>query len=206
MSRLLHSRKVIQGLALLLVLIGGIFAVRYAQRSMNAYRAIQFAAQNDFDAGNLDVSLIRPWMTIRYVAEAYAVPQIFLFDELNMPMERKSSDLPMGKLNARLHMGQGDDEPALVENVRQAILAYRRNPVVTGLAERHVQDWMNMQYLANSTGIPVEDLFAEVGIPVDGHAYMPLGRLVKQTGYEPGIKSLLDTLQQTVDEHQAAPQ
>lgn len=206
MQHMLHSRRLIQVLAVLLIVAGAMLALRYARGSISAYRAIQFAIQNDFDAGNVDVDLLQPWMTLRYVAEAYAVPQSYLFEKLDVPMGRATSRIPLGRLNRRQRFGEVDDEPDLVEKTRQAILAYRRNPVVTGLTERRVAHWMNMQYVANSTGIPLETLFAAIDIAAEGHAYMPFGWLVDQTDYEPGLEYLLNTLQRLVDEHEVPPQ
>lgn len=204
--RFFQSKRMIPLLAILLILAGIFFAVRFTRRAGDSYRAMQFAVQNDFDAGNLDVALVQPWMHIRYIAEAYAVPQIFLFEQLNIPMRKPTSQLPIGRLNKRFRLGQVDDEPVIVGMIQQAILDYRQNPVVTGLAEREVQRWMNIQYIANSTGIPVEILLDAVDIPVEGNVFKPLGWLVDSTEYEAGLDHLLDTLQQVVDENEVAPQ
>lgn len=186
-----------------MLIVAGVFlAIRYVRGTLNAYREMEFATQHNFDAGNPDVALLEPWMNIRYIAEAYTVPQPFIFESLNIPMERASSELPLRRLNNRLDLGQDDDEAAIVERLRQIILNYRRNPVTTGLGERRVRPWMNLQYIANSTGIPVETLFAEIGVPVEGHAFMPLKRLIEQSGYEPDIDYLIDTLQRLVDENE----
>lgn len=202
MLKLFRSKRFIQGVAVLLIVVGIYLAIGYIRGTLNAYREMEFATQNNFDAGNPDVALLEPWMNIRYIAEAYTVPQPFIFEALNIPMERASSELPLGRLNNRLDLGDDDDDAAIVERLRQIILDYRRNPVVTGLGERRVKPWMNMQYIANSTGIPVETLFAEIGIPVDGYAFMPLNRLVEQSGYEQGPGHLIDTLQRLVDDHE----
>jgi hypothetical protein len=201
MKRLLKSRRVVLLLGILLVGIGLLSITRYARGAMIAYRAMEFAQTNNFDAGNPDLSLIRPWMNIRYVAEAYTVPQRFLFDELDIPMKLANSELPIGRLNGRLHLGFNGEEPAMVEMVRQAIQTYRDAPVVTGLAEGKVEPWMNVQYIANSTGIPTALIFAEIGIPMVGYAYMPLDRLSAEANYTAGVKVLTKAIQDAVDKH-----
>ncbi len=201
MRQLLKSRRVIQGLAILLIVIGVSQLTQYGRGAFDAYRRMQFATEHNFDAGNVDVALVAPWMNIRYIAEAYAVPQIFIFDELGVEMERRTSELPLGRLNNRLRLGRSSEEPPIIEMVRQAIEKYRSNPVVTGLAEGRVRPWMNVQYIANSTGIPVETFFAEVGLPVEGNAYKPLGWLVDSTDFEPGEDELIKRLQRVVDEN-----
>jgi hypothetical protein len=204
--QLFRSKRVVPPIAVLFILVGIFFATRYATRALDTYREVTFVRQHDFDAGNLEVDILKPWMNIQFIAEAYAVPQVFIFAEINIPMERQTSAIPLGRLNNHFRLGEIDGEPALVEMVRQAILKYRENPVVTGLAEKGVRRWMNMQYIANSTGIPVETLFAEVGIPVEGNAYKPLDWLVRESGYEPGVDHLIDILQRVVDQHEASPE
>ena len=191
--QLFQPKRLIPLIALLLIVAGIFFAMRFAQGAVASYRSMQFARQNDFDAGNLDVALVQPWMTMRYIAEAYAVPQIYLFDQLDIPMRRQTRRLPIERLNRRFQLGNVDGEPAIVEMIQRAILDYRQTPVVTGLAEGKVQHWMNIQYIANSTGIPVEALFDAVAIPMEGNVFKPLGWLVDSTEYEPGLDHLLET-------------
>ena len=205
MKRLLKSRRVVLLLGILLVGIGLLSITRYARGAMIAYRAMEFAQTNNFDAGNPELSLIRPWMNIRYVAEAYTVPQRFLFDELDIPMKPANSELPLGRVNGRLRLGFNGEEPAVVDIVRQAIQKYRDDPVVTGLGESRVEPWMNVQYVANSTGIPAEVIFEGVGIPMAGYAYMPLDRLSTEVNYEAGVRELAKAIQNVVDAYEVAP-
>jgi len=57
MLQFFRSRRVIQGFALLLIVVGILFAVRYTRRTFAVYREIEFAVQNNFDAGNPDVAV-----------------------------------------------------------------------------------------------------------------------------------------------------
>ncbi len=74
----LKSISKIQIAAIFLIVIGLLVVIRYGIGAFNAFREIQYARQNNFDAGNLDPSLRRPWMNMQYVAVAYAVPQEYL--------------------------------------------------------------------------------------------------------------------------------
>ena len=47
--------------------------------------------------------------------------------------------------------------------------------------------------------------FADLAISAEGHAYMPLDRLVAEANYEPGIDHLIQTLEQTIDAKRRAP-
>lgn len=200
MTKFLQSRLFLVCLALLLIVGGLFYVVRSTTGAIDAYRTMKFARQHNFDAGNPDIQLISHWMNIRYIAEAYTVPQSFIFDELGIEMNRPNSELPLGRLNRRYRFGDSENGgPAIIDHARDAIVAYRLNPVVTGLTEGQVRRWMNVTYIANSTGISVESFFDALGITNDGYAYMPLERLVNQSGYEPGIEQLTEILQQVVD-------
>ena len=96
-------------------------------------------------------------------------------------------------------MGQVNGEPALLGTLRAAIISYRANPIVTGLLERHVENWMTPQYIANSTGIPVETLLQSANLPLDGNAHKPLGFLADETNYPGGSQALEAALQKIVD-------
>lgn len=201
MTKLINSRFFVPLLAILLIVFGILFLTRFSRGSVDSVRAMRYAEANDFNAGNVDVEVIQPWMHLRYIAEAYAVPQSYLQEQLGIEGDRKSRRLPLDRLNRRLKLGEVDGVPAVVGKVQEAIRAYRENPVATGLTEGKVEKWMNVQYIANSTGIPTETLFDAAGIPMEDNAYKPLGWLVDSIEYEPGEDHLLRVLQEVIDEH-----
>ena len=121
-------------------------------------------------------------------------------------MNRVNSEAPIGQLNKRFSFGRIDDQPVIISKLRDAILKYQNNPVVTGLAEGEVHGWMSIQYIANSTGIPAEYIFEQIGLPMKGHAFMPLGRLVEQTNYESGNEALAKQLQQIIETYEEPSQ
>ncbi|MEI8133436.1 MAG: hypothetical protein WCG34_13470 [Leptolinea sp.] len=81
--------------------------------------------------------------------------------------------LALDRLNQQSRLGQINGQPALLNTVRETIMAYRLNPVVTGLLEKQVEDWMTILYISNSTCIPVETIFNAHNIPADGNTNKP---------------------------------
>jgi hypothetical protein len=139
-------------------------------------------------------------MNIRYVATAYAVPEEYLFAELDLPFELRRDD-SLAELNRALQLGRSTqgDYPAIIDKVRDAIERYRENPVAPGLGG-DVRPWMSIQYIANSTGVPAEYIFEQVGLPMDGNEYKPLGHLSEEFKYgEP--RALIDAVQAALDQY-----
>jgi hypothetical protein len=218
-KRLLTSRYAVLFVAIVLIVFGVFAMVRYTRGALDAYRVMEYARANDFDAGNVDPALIRPWMNLRFVAVAYAVPQEYFLEELGIhPPEgrggppdgppggrddREFTQASLDRLNERLRLGNTNGEPALLPILRAAILRYRENPVATGMTERGVRPWMNMQYIANSTGIPIEAFFEAVGVPSEGNAYIPLERLADELQLEGGLESLMDAVRLVIDTYEA---
>jgi hypothetical protein len=201
----LKSISTVQWLALALILIGLAIMVPKAKGMLDFYKEVQYAKENNFAAGNLSPDLLRPWMSIRYIAVAYAVPQQYLFEAANIQPKKETSMIGLNRLNQQLGLGQVNARPALLGTIRAAIEAYRANPVVTGLLERHVDEWMTVQYIANSTGIPAETLFTAIGIPASGNAYKPLGFLSDEFNYTGGPKALAAAIQKIVDAQGVKP-
>ncbi len=203
-SRLKSISKV-QIVALVLIVIGLVMTVRYAVRTFEAYREAQFAIRNNFEAGNPDPDLIRPWMTMRYIAVAYTVPQEYLFDHLGIEMERRNSNASLHELNEQFFNGRRAEAeyPIIVDELRTAIREYRDDPVSTGLRENGVRPWMSIQYIATVAGIPADYLFEQIGLPPDDNAFIPLNRLSEEVEYEGGVRGLTEALQNAVDTYEA---
>ncbi len=205
LSRIKSISK-IQILAVLLIIFGLVFMVSKGLGMVNFYKEVQYAKVNNFKAGNISPDLLRPWMTIRYIAVAYAVPQKYLFDSANIQPRKENSMIGLNRLNSQMQLGSVDGgRPVLMGTIRDAIVKYKANPVITGLIEKQVTDWMSVQYVANSIGIPAETIFMELGITMDGHAYEPLGFLSDEIDYPGGSKSLVAAIQKIVDDHAVQP-
>lgn len=172
-------------LALLLVIVGLSLVVHFGIRSYHSFREMQYIHKQGLDVGMADVEAIRPWMTVRFIAVAYAVPQEYIFAELNIPFEQRNSQETLHDLNQKYNFGPPADnhEPPIIDRVRQAILQYRANPVATGLKE-DVRPWMTIRYIANSTGIPEEYIFQQIGLPATGNQNKPLDRLDQEFHYD----------------------
>ncbi|MCB0061186.1 MAG: hypothetical protein KDE19_03690, partial [Caldilineaceae bacterium] len=169
LKRLLTNRRV---WAVFILLIGLWLVVFYGTRTLRAYREIGYAREQGLLDGTASVDAIQPWMTIRYIAVAYAVPEEYIYAKLNIPFDRRSAREPLGRLGRqRASEGpppaaeSGDQgvppdpqaaRDALLVEMREIILAYRANPVAPGL--RDIRPWMSLAYIANSTGVPVDYL------------------------------------------------
>jgi hypothetical protein len=170
-KRLLTNRR---AWAVLILLVGLWLMVFFGTRTLRAYREFEYARGQGLLNGTASVEAIQPWMTIRYIAVAYAVPEEYIYAKLNIPFDRRSERDPLGRLG---RARRGDGPPSATENVtpapdtqaerdtiinqmREIILAYRENPVAPGL--RDIRPWMSLAYIANSTGVPIEHLLTEV--------------------------------------------
>ena len=167
-----------QVLAIGLVVVGLGLVVFFGMRSYRSFKAMRYIQEQGLDVGTADVDAIRSWMTIRFIAVAYAVPQEYIFAELDVPFDQRDSNDTLSHLNQKYDFGRPIEprQPPILDEVREAILAYRANPVATGLRE-DVRPWMSIRYIANSTGIPEEYIFEQIGLPAAGNESKPLDRL-----------------------------
>lgn len=192
--------------AVVLIIVGLAIMIPKGQQMVANFKEAQYAIQHDFAKGNASPEDIRPWMTIRYIAVAFSVPQSYLLESVGQPATMKNSMISVKRLNDELRMGNaGNKEPVLLGKMREAILAYRANPVVTGLDENRVMGWMTVKYISNSTGIPVEKLFEGIGIQSTEKEYLILDFLTKEIKYPGGPKALNTALQKVVDANQVKP-
>ena len=201
----IKSISKIQILALVLIIVGLGIMIPKGLGMLDFYKEVQYARQHNFKAGNLSPDLLRPWMTIRYIAVAYAVPQKYLFDATGIQPKKENSMIALNRLNNYMQLGTLNGRPTLMNTIGEAIIKYRANPVITGLIEKQVADWMSVQYIANSTGIPAESIFQDLGISMEGNAYLPLGVLSGEVNYAGGPRALVGALQKIVDNNAAQP-
>ena len=201
----IKSVSIVQIIALILIIAGIAIMIPRARGMFNFYTESRYAVDNNFQAGNLSPDLIRPWMSLRYVAAAYAVPQKYLFDQLQIQPGKETSLIGLARLNQQMQLGSIDNQPALLKHIRTAILAYRANPVITGLIEQKVEDWMTVAYIANSTGLSADTILREAGIPPAGNQYKPLGFLSDETHYTGGQKALVAAIQKIIESQQPQP-
>lgn len=153
-----------QLLKVALVFIGLGLSFHFGGRTLESYRQVRYIHEQGFDMGDADINAIRPWMTIHFVAAVYAVPQEYIYAELGIDSTRRRRNIDVRHLNEDLRLGRSENGhyPAVIDRLRQIILVYRANPVVTGLAD--VRGWMTLEYIANSSGIPTTTIIDELGL------------------------------------------
>ena len=140
---------------------------------------------NPLKPGITNVEAIRPWMTIRYIAVAYAVPQEYIFFELEIPFNQKESDDSLRRLNDKHEFGPptSGEGPPILQKVKEAIKKYQKDPVPTGLND--IKRWMSIQYIANATGVPAAYIFESIDLPnEEDNEYMLLIDLSRKYKYD----------------------
>ena len=81
----IKSLTKLQILAIVLVVVGLGLVIFFGMRSYRSFRAMQYIREQGLDVGAADLDAIRPWMTVRFVAVAYGVPQEYIFAQLDIP-------------------------------------------------------------------------------------------------------------------------
>lgn len=168
-KRFLKNRRL---WAILIVVLGLWLMFFFGTRTLRAYRELEYAREQGLLNGTASVDAIQPWMNIRYIAVAYAVPEEYIYAKLDIPFDRRSERDPLGRLgrqnredgppsaeNAPPDRDQTRD--AIVAQMKAIVLAYRDNPVAPGLQD--IRPWMSLAYIANSTGVPLDYLVETVG-------------------------------------------
>jgi hypothetical protein len=138
------------------------------------------------------------------VSVAYAVPEEYIFAQLAIPFNRRNSNDTLRRLNRMYGLGKSSqgDYPAITDNVAQAILDYRANPVATGLED--LRPWMSLRYIANSTGVPLDYLLVQLDIGErDTYAAQPLDELAKLTKYKGGRRGLIEAVKAALAQYEA---
>jgi hypothetical protein len=202
MPSFLKSLTKMQILAIILVLIGLGLVIFFGMRSVRSFREMQYIREQGLDVGVAEIDAIRPWMTIQFVAVAYGVPQEYLFSELSIPFERRNSNESLWELNRKYDFGRPGErgqEPPILDKAREAIIKYQANPVATGLKE-DVRPWMSIRYIANSTGIPEEYIFEQIGMPLEGNQGKPLERLDHEFHYG-GRREIVEAVKQALAQY-----
>jgi hypothetical protein len=108
----LISTLILIGLALGAAIFGAIQTVR----------AVQRLEENRHLVTSGDVSTIRPWMTLPFIARVYHVPESYLDERLHLSNPQSLRRASLLTLAERSHR----PVDALIRDVQQAILNYRR--------------------------------------------------------------------------------
>ena len=192
-------------LTIAVIAIGLAIAGFFGARSVQSFRQLQYIRQQGLDRGSASVDAIRPWMTVRFVAVAYAVPEEYLFSALAVPYNQRDANSSLRDIERKyaLDPSQTDTVSQAAETLKAAIAEYRANPVVTGLHD--VRPWMSIRYIANSTGVPASFIFAQLGIPAEGNQDKPLDLLSEEQHYKGGPRAFAQAVQRALEAHQGQP-
>jgi len=199
LKRLLMNRRV---WALLLLLLGVWLIFFFGTRTIRAYREFAYAREQGLLNGTARVDAIQPWMTVRYIAVAYAVPEEYIYAKLDIPFDRRSEHDPLGRLGHQRRSNEPPpadergtapadpqaDRDAIVRQMRAIILAYRENPIAPGL--RDLRPWMSLAYIASSTGVPVDYLIEEIARTAQ---QIQATEFAGRKDSPPGLQTALDT-------------
>ncbi|MEO7908129.1 MAG: hypothetical protein ABIV47_00635 [Roseiflexaceae bacterium] len=186
------------------IALGLAIAVFFGMRTVTSARQFEYIRRQGLDRGSASVDAIRPWMTVRFIAVAYAVPEEYIYSALEIPFDRRRPDNSLGEINREFQMGKSpNNELAIIDKTKVAINAYRENPVATGL--RDVRPWMSIRYIANSTDVPEQDIFAAIGISATDNQNKPLDLLEKEQHYPGGPRALFDAVTSALAQHKDTP-
>ena len=115
------KRKVITAA---LILAGLVIVVFFGRRALHAFRHLEghgpFRGKPPA-ANQTDVSMIRDWMTVPYIAHLYDVPPDAIFRALEIPGRAENARRSLAALNAEYYPTRGGVILAHVQAVIQAL-------------------------------------------------------------------------------------
>ncbi|HMQ54521.1 MAG TPA: hypothetical protein PKE64_09460 [Anaerolineae bacterium] len=197
MIKLLKSLSLRWTLAVVLIVAGLALTIVFGLRAFRSFQEVRYIREQGLDVGTADLDAIRGWMTIGFIGVAYGVPEEYIFAELDIPYERRNQHETLGHLSREYRLGK----PPLAEDlVKEAILKYRENPVATGLDD--VRPWMSLRYIANSTGVPEDYLFEQLGLPQAGNEGKPLDRLDDEYKFG-GRREIVEAVEAALADYEA---
>jgi hypothetical protein len=116
-----------RNLTIALVILGILLIAVFGQRAIDAYRRIQSERSMPerpmavMEVMEVDVELVRDWMTVPYIARTYGIPVDELFEILEIP-ERGNRGKSLAELNLQYYPASGG---IVLERIKVAILAYQ---------------------------------------------------------------------------------
>jgi len=106
-----------------LILIGIVIVAFFGIRAFHAFK--HFQGHGPFRgkppaANQIDVSIIRDWMTVPYIAHLYKVPPEAIFKSLEIPKQKENAKKNLAQLNKEYYPNQDGVVLAHVQAVMQA--------------------------------------------------------------------------------------
>ena len=90
--------------------------------AVTTYHAIQQFKRERALAQSGDVSTIRPWMTVHFIAQTYRVPENYLYQSLHITNPQPVRHATLRVLADHYHRPVND----VIHNIQAAILSYRK--------------------------------------------------------------------------------
>ncbi|GAB4549328.1 MAG: hypothetical protein Fur002_26450 [Anaerolineales bacterium] len=103
----------------ILIVIGAAAMIFFGMRAFRAMTRMRGHGFSEPPASQTDVSLIRDWMTVPYIARAYHVPPDKLFEELHIS-ERENRKKSLKQINAELYP---EEEGVMLARAQAAVLS-----------------------------------------------------------------------------------
>ena len=119
----MRLRFVILGVLLCLSTGTAVFAAK------TTYQAIQQFKQEQALAQSGNVSTIRPWMTVHFIAKAYHVPENYLYQALHISNPQPVRHATLRVLADRYNRPVND----VIHSIQTAILSYREQHTRSGM-------------------------------------------------------------------------
>ena len=112
----MRVKFVILGVLLCLSLGAAIFAAVTTFQAIQQFRHERALAQSG------DVSTVRPWMTVHFIAQTYHVPENYLYQSLHITNPQPVSHATLRVIASHYNKNVND----VIHNVQIAILSYRK--------------------------------------------------------------------------------
>ena len=114
-----------------LILAGIVIVIFFGRRAFQAFRRMEghgpFGGKPPA-ANQIDVTMIRDWMTVPYIAHLYEVPPEAIFKSLEIPRGDENSRKSLARLNEEYYPAQDGMVLAHVQAVIQALQKQNRPP------------------------------------------------------------------------------
>lgn len=109
-------------ITIILLVLGVLLTLWFGMRSLRSFRHVRERGFRPPPMATADVTTLRGWMTIPYVAVAYGVPEEYLFRQLQIPPEN-NREASLVELNRRYRTGE---EGQILRELQEAIQQFQR--------------------------------------------------------------------------------